>query len=226
MAELLHAIAQARIHQTAQGQGRRTNIPSPVYGWNTRDPEARMKPQFAINLTNFFPEHGLVRTRKGAAQFADTTDTAAVQTLFSWVSGTNEKLYAAAGTKLYDVTDPEMVTEAVTTGITSSRWRSANYGGHGILVNGTDEPLRVDSSGSWVPHGFTGPGLATANLTDVIPFKNRLFFLEKDSPKLWYAGLQAITGPLERVQSLVCASRRRKCGRNRVIDAGYGRGGR
>ena len=53
--------------------------------------------------------------------------------------------------------------------------------GHGILVNGTDEPLRIDGTGTWVAHGFTATGLLPANLTQVAVFKNRLFFLEKDS---------------------------------------------
>ena len=33
----------------------------------------------------------------------------------------------------------------------------------------------------------------------VLVFKNRLFFLEKDSASLWYGDLDAITGPLSKV---------------------------
>ena len=106
MGELLHAIASAHQHETAQGQGRRGVIPAPVGGWNTQDPEAAMDPSFGTQMENYFPERGRVISRRGSKQFADTTDTGAVETLFNWVSGSSNKLFAITGTKLYDVTDP------------------------------------------------------------------------------------------------------------------------
>ena len=120
-----------------------------------------------------------------------------METLFNWVSGAANKLFAITGTTLYDVTDPANVAPVTGIGsVTAGRWRAATMNGHGILVNGTDEPLRIDGTGSWVAHGFSATGLATANLTQVTVFKNRLFFLEKDSANLWYGDLNAITGPL------------------------------
>ena len=197
MGEIQHAIAVAQQHQTAQGQGRRGVIPAPVGGWNTQDPEAAMDPNFATQMDNFFPERGRVISRRGSAQFADTTDTGAVETLFNWVSGAENKLFAITGTKLYDVTDPASVSAVTGVGsVTEGRWRAATMNGHGILVNGTDEPLRIDGTGAWVAHGFSAVGLSTTNLTQVAVFKNRLFFLEKDSANLWYGDLNAITGPL------------------------------
>ena len=50
------------------------------------------------------------------------------------------KLFAVAGTKLYDITDPNSIVEEVTTGITNARWRGVNMNGQGILVNGNDAP--------------------------------------------------------------------------------------
>ena len=200
MGELQHAIAAAHQHQTAQGQGRRGVIPAPVGGWNTQDPEASYGPvSFGTQMENYFPERGRVISRRGSKQFADTTDTGAVETLFNWVSGAANKLFAITGTKLYDVTDPASVTEGTGVTITEGRWRTATMNGQGILVNGTDEPLRIDSTGAWVSHGFTATGLLPANLTQVAVFKNRLFFLEKDAANLWYGDLNAITGPLHKI---------------------------
>ena len=98
--------------------------------------------------------------------------------------------------------------------------------GQGILVNGTDEPLRIDSTGSWVSHGFTATGLLTTNLTQVTVFKNRLFFLEKDSASLWYGDLNAITGPLHKFNlGLVNeVGRQLPCGRKPHARYGRGRG--
>ena len=198
MGEIQHAILRAHQHQTAQGQGRRGVIPAPVAGWNTQDPEASMDPSFGTQMENYFPERGRVVSRRGSKEFADTTDTGAVETLFNWVSGAANKLFAITGTALYDATDPASVTEETGVTVTEGRWRSATMNGQGILVNGTDEPLRIDGSGAWVAHGFTATGLLTANLTQVAVFKNRLFFLEKDSANLWYGDLNAITGPLHK----------------------------
>ena len=196
MSEIQFAIAKAAQHATSEGTGRRAVIPSPVYGWNSQDPEAGMKPQFAISMDNYFPDRGKVVSRRGSTKYAEGVGTDSVKTLFTWISGSLERLYAVSGSMLYDVSDPENVSASVMTGITNSRWRSVMMNGHGILVNGTDEPLRIDGAGDWVPHGFTGTGLATVNLTQAAVFKNRLFFLEKDSAKLWYGDLNAITGDL------------------------------
>ena len=168
-------------------------------GWNTQDPEAAMDPSFGTQMENYFPERGRIISRRGSKQFADTTDTGAVETLFNWVSGASNKLFAITATTLYDVTDPANVSPVTGIGsVTEGRWRSATMNGQGILVNGTDEPLRIDSTGAWVSHGFTATGLLTTNLTQVTVFKNRLFFLEKDSASLWYGDLNAITGPLHK----------------------------
>ena len=196
MGELQHAIATAFQHQVAQGQGRRAVIPAPVLGWNTQDPEAAMDPNYSIHLENWFPERGRVITRKGSTEYADTNDQQAVETLFNWLSGAQNKLFAITNNHVYDVTDPTTAPPVAGITISEGRWRTATMNGQGILVNGTDEPLRIAGSGAWVAHGFTATGLATTNLTQVTVFKNRLFFLEKDSANLWYGDLNAITGPL------------------------------
>ena len=124
-----------------------------------------------------------------------------METLFNWLSGANNKLFAFTDTQLFDITDPEAVTEQTggNIAITQGRWRGVNMNGQGILVNGTDEPLRLDSGGSWLAHGFSGTGLTPSHLSQVSVFKNRLFFLQKDSSKLWYGELNAITGTLSSI---------------------------
>ena len=124
------------------------------------------------------------------------------------------------------MTTPTAVTEAVTTGITNSRWRSANMNGQGILVNGFDAPLRIDSMGDWVAHGYSGTGLTVTDLYQVLVFKNRLFFLEKDSANLWYGDLDAITGPLSKVDLSLGEPRGRQLPSNRLNHARHGRWGR
>ena len=154
---------------------------------------------YGVQLDNYFPERGKVQTRRGSTQYALTGGTTPVQSLFNWVSGADDKLFAFSDTNLYDVTDPAVVTEVSGVTVTEGRWRGVNMNGQGILVNGTDEPLRIDGTGAWVAHGFSGTGLTVANLNQVAVFKNRMFFLEKDSPNLWYGDLNAITGTLNKI---------------------------
>ena len=199
MGELEYAIAQAAIHENQQGQGRRSVIPAPVGGWNTNDAEAAMEAIYGTQMDNYFPERGKVQTRRGSTQYALTGGTDPVQSMFNWISGSDDKLFAFGNTALYDVTDPAVVTEVSGVTVTEGRWRGVNMNGQGILVNGVDQPLRIDGSGAWVAHGFTGTGLTAANLNQVAVFKNRLFFLEKDSPNLWYGDLNAITGTLNKI---------------------------
>ena len=86
-------------------------IPAPVAGWNTQDPEAAMRPEFAVSMENYFPERGRVVSRRGSSTFAETGATGDVETLFNWLSGADNKLFAFTDTQLFDVTDPENVSE-------------------------------------------------------------------------------------------------------------------
>ena len=150
-------------------------------------------------LDNFFPDFGRVRTRRGSELHTTVAAGAApVETLFRWLSGVNDKLYAISGGTVYDVSSP-MPMAVVQAGITVNRWRGVNFGNHGILVNGTDQPLRIDSTGNWVAHGFNGPGLAPERLFQVQAFKHRLFFLETGTDHLWYSIVDGVTGPLSKI---------------------------
>ena len=215
--ELQHAIARALQHQNAQGSGRRATLPAPVLGWNARDPESAMDPRYAITLDNFFPEAGVIRTRGGSRVFADTEATGGVATLAVQTAGAVERLFAVTDSAIYDVSmpdddDPTMGVTEVTapTDITSSRWREANLNGRVIMVNGVDEPIRIEPNGAAVAHGFSGADgytLTPAALTQIVAHHNRLFFAEKDSTKLWYGELRAITGKLSSIDlGLVDAS--------------------
>ena len=155
---------------------------------------AVMKPQFAVRLDNYFPEAGRVRLRKGSTEHA-TSVGSAVESLFSHQSGSVSKLYAASSGALYDVTSAGSGT-SLQTGFTSNRWQTAMYDGRTFLVNGSDAPQRIEADGTLAAsHGWTG--IATpSNLIQVMPFAERLFFLEKDTAKVWYGPVKGIQGEL------------------------------
>ena len=164
-----------------------------------------MEPLYATELVNFFPDAGRVESRRGYEQYADVGSMLPVETLVSHLGGAMRKLFAVTSEAVYNVTDPEAITTDVNTGITAGRWRSATLNRNTVMVNGTDAPLRHDESGAWVPHGFTGT-VTPSNLTQITAFQNRLFFLEKDSSKLWYGDLSHVTGELNDIDLGLVAS--------------------
>ena len=179
-------------------QASHRTIPAPVRGWNTRDGLPTMKPDYGVRLDNFFPHRGYVGLRRGYRAHA-TGLGGAVKSLLSFRSGSTLKLFAGLDAGLYDVTLASQMTYTAEAGltVTNGRWRMAHFAGRGFVVNGVDEPLRIEADGSVTQtHGWTGTNLTAANLVDVLPFKNRLFFLEKDTATVWYGGVNEIMGTL------------------------------
>lgn len=194
--------------KSRRGQVSRTHSsPAPIKGWNSRDSVASMQPNEALKLTNWFPTSSDVQLRKGsAAHVTGIADGAAaqVETLISYrpPSGTH-KLWAFAGTKLFDVTSAGAVGAATVTGLTNARWQALNFttaGGNFILaVNGVDK-LRLYDGATWAAiDGASTPaitGVATTALASLNVFKERVWYIEKDAMSVWYSGVGAFAGAL------------------------------
>ena len=171
------------------------SIPSPVAGWNARDPLFNMDPRFATILENYFPQTNFVELRRGNTSHATGVGAGAVETLFSYRSGTTKRLLAAGGGGIYNATSTGAVGAPLASGFSSNRWQATNFNSVGILVNGTDAPQSYDGT-NVTAAGFTGSGLTPSELFAVTPFKERLLFLQEESASFWYGGVDAITGTL------------------------------
>ena len=168
-----------------------------------------MKPGFAIQLDNWFPESGVIRTRRGSRVHAETAAGTIIGTLVPQTAAGDTRLFAIAAGGIYNVGAPDSADPsanvprlATTTAITSERWRWANLNGHIILVNGQDFPIRIQPDGTPAAHGFTassGHNLEPRRLSHVVSHQNRLFFAERDSARVWYGGPNAIAGELASV---------------------------
>ena len=204
MSALGYAIGRT-LRRHPQGLGRRSSlsrhytIPAPTMGWNTRDPLGKMKPGYAVVLDNFFPHLGRVGLRSGYTRRAQGLG-ATVETLFAFLSGDVRKLFAFTGGGVYDVTPAAALVDApaaLAPTVSNGRWRGAMFSGRGFLVNGADAPLRIEADGTFAAaHGWTGTGLTATSLNDVTVWKNRLFFSEIDSARIWYGPLNSIMGEL------------------------------
>ena len=102
------------------------SVPSPIGGWNARDSIANMDPVDAVQLTNLFPNVNNVVLRGGYIDWA-TGLPGQVQTLANYSTGTANKLFAWAGTAIYDVTTTGAVGPAETTPVlTNAKWEYIN----------------------------------------------------------------------------------------------------
>jgi hypothetical protein len=141
-------------------------VPSPIGGWNARDSVAEMNPLDAVVLNNFYPTPSEIQLRKGYTKYA-TGITGQVDTLMQYSGGSTSKLFAAAGSVIYDVSSGGTASSAVTA-LGSDRWQYVNVstaGGNFLTaVNGTDAPLIYDGT-NWIKYATTSTAQTISNLT-------------------------------------------------------------
>lgn len=178
-----------------------TSIPSPVSGLNDRDSIADMPQSDAVIMENWWPYPSYLGIRKGSANHV-TGLPATVETLVEYLPTTGgSTLFAAAGTAIYNVTTAGAVGAAVQTGLSNARWENAQIttpgGSFLYLVNGVDKPRLWDGAAWTSVDGVSTPaitGVTTTLLAHAQLFKNRLFFTEKNSMRLWYLPVNSIGG--------------------------------
>lgn len=208
------------------------SLPAPVGGWNARDSLANMEPTDAVTLENLFPQTSNVVLRGGYAEHA-TGLGGQVQSLMVYNSGATVKMFGAAATSLaiYDVTAAGAVGAAVVSSIANAKYEYINVttaaGGYLYAVNGADAPLLYNGT-TWVSvtaiSTIAITGVTTTNLSNIQLFKNRVWFLEKDTLKAWYLPTNAVGGAAQALDMSAIA----KQGGSLInmdawtIDAGYG----
>lgn len=161
---------------------------------------------YAINLTNFVSTPQGVAVREGNRRWA-TGITGYVKSLMAYnaVPPATDKLYAAAGSTIYDVTTGGAATVALT-GLLEDNWSHTNFTGTAghylVMCNGTDAPRHYNGT-SWVTWVYNAspatPG-QIAGISDPSRFESvtvhqrRLWFVEKNSTVGWYLPINSIGG--------------------------------
>ena len=186
-----------------------TSIAAPVGGLNDRDSIADMGEQFALQLDNWFPGTRSVKLRGGSVVHATGLPVVG-ETLIGYQgiyggSAVN-KLFAAAGSEIYDVTVGGALLSSEVSGKTNARWDCVNFANSGasflVCVNGADLPMFYNGN-AWTPSG-TGyataiTGVTASTFTQVAVWKNRLFFVQKNTLSCWYLPVGAIGGAAARL---------------------------
>jgi hypothetical protein len=173
-------------------------FPAPVRGWVTNTNLSEPLDKAALVLDNWFPSATGIKLRGGSPKYA--TLPAACTSMFAYQSGTTEKLFAATGVAIYDITtvaDVDTAPSAAVSSLTGGNWTFVQFqtSGGDFLVgcNGANTPREFDGS-SWSSSSMTG--LTTSLLSHVWAYKNRLFFVEGGSMRFWYLPVGSKSGAL------------------------------
>ena len=206
------------------------SLPAPIGGWNARDSLANMAPTDAVTLDNYFPGVSNVNLRGGYSKHA-TGLPGQIESLLSYAGAATNKLFAVSDGKIYDVTSAGAVGAPAVSGLSNSRWEYINVttpGGNFLYaVNGVDKPQLYNGSTWTAIDGASSPaitGVTTTTLSNIALFKNRVWFIQKDSLKAWYLPTLAVGGAAQELDLSAVA----KLGGTLValgtwtIDAGYG----
>lgn len=193
-------IARAKAQRASKAHPIPASVVAPIGGWNARDALGNMDEGDAVFMTNFWPATTYVQLRNGFSNHV-TGLPDQVESLMAYSSATVNRMFAASGTAFYNVTSAGAVGAAVVSGLTNARWQHVNItttaGSYMYTVNGTDSPRLYDGTNWTTITGASTPaitGVTTSNLIHVNLFKNRLWFVEKDSLRIWYLPASAVGG--------------------------------
>lgn len=184
---------------------------SPVGGWNAFNALDNMPPTDAVILDNFFPQTSYIQLRRGYTQYADTGQSAPVQTLATYNGGNATRLIAAAGGSVFDASSGSLFDSgsghptthgppvSLGSGYHSDIWSWVNYAsGGGTFL------LMANDSGADIPQVYNGTTLAAmtitgvpaASLSQVTIYAQRAFYVQSGTLSVWYATAGAYQGAL------------------------------
>jgi hypothetical protein len=176
------------------------SCPAPIGGWNTRDPQASMAPQYALQLDNFFPTAKTVDIRKGAIDWVTGLPTRPKH-LMAWRGTNGSKLFACLDGGIYDVTATGALG-ALASPLTSGLCKHVNFNTTGgsflISVNGVDSAQYFNGTVWSIVDQLAISGsanfLQTNTISFINSFKRALYFIQKNSMIFYYLPVDQILG--------------------------------
>lgn len=195
-----------------------TAVPAPIGGLNLRDAQANMPETDALILDNWFPQPTWVEVRGGTSKLGTFTGISHTVAAYNALSGTNQ-LFAGvmnAGTgSLYRVDNSAGGAGTLVVGgagplvqaITGDKYDWSQFGTGAAeilyLVNGLDSPLLYEGT-NWqgvtnasAPYAMTGgPSADNHTLSQVVRYKNRLWFVQANTFNVYYLPQNVFAGAL------------------------------
>ncbi len=181
---------------------RGVSLPAPVQGWDAISPLAKMDETRAITLDNLFPQPGYVEIRKGhRLHNALTPVVAPVESLMAYhaLSTADDKLFAAAGTEIFDVTVTTSATiDSSVSGLANARFQHINFstsGGNFLwIANGEDTPMFWDGA-VWATASISG--ITPTDVVSMAAYSERIWMVLKDEISPAYLPTDSIQGTAE-----------------------------
>lgn len=209
------------------------SIPAPIGGWNARDSFANMDPADAVTMINMFPTVSNLTMRGGYTRYTTGLD-GQVQSLMAYSGGTTSTLFAVTSTgKLYDVSDGGTVGAPKVTGLNGGIWNYINVSTSGgnylyaVNIAAPDQPLLYDGT-TWVRISGVGAinitGVTTTKLGNICLFKNRVWFIDRNTLTAWYLPTSSVGGAAQQLnlQSIARFGGHIVAIDTWTLDAGYG----
>jgi hypothetical protein len=160
---------------------------------------ALAQPGAALVMENIFPTQTGGRLRGGSQKYA-TVGSGLVQSLMVYRSGVSERMFASYNGGIYDVSAPVnvgIIPAPSVTGQTSDYYSTAQFATAGgefmIAVNGTNLH-QVFNGASWAQNTPAITGVSSATFSHVWSYRNRLFFVQKNTKTAWYLPVDSIGG--------------------------------
>lgn len=164
-------------------------LPAPIKGLNRRDAVGNMDCACAISMDNYIPYEDKVVLRQGYVSYAQLSG--AIKTLAAFTVGAQSELLAVSGHKIYNISSKNNIYEYPDVFLSEDNCHTVQYKNYLYFMNGIDIPkvYYTDNNGNehlqdW---GFTGDNLNAAAAISGSVSKQRLWFIEKGSLRVWYA---------------------------------------
>jgi len=171
-------------------------LPPPSLGLDLVSPIDNMDPASALELNNVFPGAGAPTVRLGYEQFADLS-TASGGTAspiefmheYPLTDGTAQ-LIAAQNTQLFSINAAGTITNiSKVGGYADGNWNKELFAGNIYLANNSGDTPQVYQGNPATPaQDITGSGvgLTVSNLCNVSSYRERLYWTERNTLKMWY----------------------------------------
>ena len=153
------------LQRPKQNTAKTASVPAPLGGWNARDSIAEMQPMDAVQMINFFPTPTDIQLRKGWTK-KSTGITGQVDTVITYPTSSGYKLFAFAGTKIWDASTS--TASAVFDGLSSAKMQFVNFSntaGNWIVACNGQDPVVVYDGTKWFFLAATSTAAAISSIT-------------------------------------------------------------
>ena len=140
------------------------SMASPIGGWNARDSLAEMNPLDAVELINWFPTPSDLTLRKGYSRHS-TGITGQVDSLMNYAGVTSQKLFAAAGTTIYEATTSPAVAVFTVTNDRFQHVMMSTAGGDFLVACNGQDPTLLYNGTSWLKIANTTTAQTISTIT-------------------------------------------------------------